>query len=148
MDPLNPPSADGRPPAKVYFDFTERRWSAASYQRLDAPDVYDVELFTMTSWSVPGAYSVGEHAGVITRVDDQTWRVGLDISGQLTAPWGGLDFPTLGNAMVNVLIAMRPMLPRSMLRRAGLPLLYPMRGACRCRRCHICMRPEGRRGER
>lgn len=148
MDPYSPPSADGRQPAKVYFDFGDRRWSAASYPRADAPDVYDVEVFTRTDWSKAGFYSAGEHVGTIVRVDDDTWRAESDKLGRLPAPDGGYDFPTQGNALVNVLIATKPRLPRTMLPRAGLPLMHPMRGACNCRRrCPLCTSPpRGRRG--
>lgn len=145
-DWMKPPAADGRLPVKVYFDFSDRRWSAATYRRPGARDVYDVEVFTRTNWNEWGAYSRGEHVGMVIRVDDHTWRAESNALGPIPSPvlGGGYDFPTHGNALVNILNRTKPRLPSTMLPRTGLPLVYPMPGACRWCRCHVCTRPGGR----
>lgn len=143
---MYPPSADGRPPTKVRFDFAARRWSAATYQHPDTDDVYDVEAFTKTNWNVRGAYGHREHIGTVRRIDDDTWRADSDTLGPIPCPYqDGYDFPTHGNALANLFIRTKPRLPRTMGPRGGLPLLYPMPGACRWCRCRVCTPKDGRR---
>lgn len=132
-----PRSADGRAPVKVHYAFGDHRCAVAAFPVDGA--LFDVEVFARTDWNRPGIYTTGERIGVIRRAVDG-WHADLSGVGPITSPWiqGGLEFPSLGNAMVNLMNRARPRLPGTMLPRSGLRLLYPMRGACPRCRCRTC----------